>query len=127
MVESIEELEAGEKLDAWVARKVFGHSVYRAQGRYCFSPHDAATGITQDVCLPVAAYSTDIKAAWEVVEVLRARNRDTAVSITAQDGDAGSAGYYCNVEDVSDGIDEWEAHALTAPLAICRAALKVFA
>lgn len=66
---------------------------------------------------PVPHYSTDIAAAWEVVERLRADHGDYSVIVcwaheTQQ--------WVCSDFDSMT----WEGAGETAPLAICRAALK---
>ncbi len=82
-------LEAGRDLDALVAEKVMG-----------------------ETCLFTApAYSTDIAAAWQVVDKLH------ALSFYLEVGSAGWMARFAN-------ISATEASAATAPLAICLAALK---
>lgn len=106
-------LEAGRETDALVAERVFGKpwpsvSVARwwtEDGRYCGPGGEWSERINDR--LP--AYSTDIAAAFEVVEKIR----ETCCDFTLER--AGAAWY----ADFRMGV----ASADTAPLAICRAAL----
>jgi hypothetical protein len=59
-------------------------------------------------------YSTDIAAAWEVV------NKSSSFMVTMQDEDLGYTKWYC---EYATETGYFEAEADTAPLAICRAAL----
>jgi hypothetical protein len=139
-------LDEGRELDALIAERVMGY-------RWCVWPNVEsrfldlhwdkeragstplpATGdepTSHYALSTVPCYSTDIAAAWQVVEKIAARNGDTVVSVThnSRDGEriGGEEKYFCTIEDISDGIEEWEAEGVTAPLAICRAALKAVA
>ena len=62
-----------------------------------------------------ANFSTDIRAAWEVVE--RMGNVDELHDVDIR---TSIRGWYCNI---FNSFDSFEAGAETAPLAICRAAL----
>jgi Phage ABA sandwich domain len=103
----VAELVAGRELDALVAEKVMGWHVWHDEFHdawHCNDPATAARGSH------VPSYSTDIAAAWQVVEQIAGTN---AVSISTQ---------YLPFR--------WQAvlagktaSAPTAPLAICRAAL----
>ena len=97
-----DELEAGYELDALVAEKVMG----LVKGSFGW--------INSDTAIPIALplYSTDIAAAWEVVE----RFKDWDWKLYSH-GEGESFVIY------KDGT-HYEATAPTAPLAICRAALK---
>jgi hypothetical protein len=91
-------MEAGRELDQRVAIEVMGWTLYAGNRNYRQSGE------------PVPDYSTDIAAAWLVVEALLAR------------------GIYVCVEYASGRWNCWagtvNVHAETAPLAICLAALK---
>lgn len=128
------ELQAGRELDALIAEKVMG---LRREVRLCGST-ESATIYSQNpwwqdgrqTLLDVhhhggpRPYSTDIAAAWEVVEAMRA-------GLKADDGHA-EPGYDFELT-FEDGVwecwfphwafDAGHAHADTAPLAIVRAAL----
>lgn len=108
-------MDAGRALDAAVAEKVMGLSVSPAYFEI-ETGHGPiywvldADGIESDL---VPAYSTSIDAAWQVIEKLADRD-----PMLAQRGYAdGSVGWYCDLEGI-------QAHARTAPHAICMAALK---
>ena len=108
--EDIENMQAGREMDAIIAEKVF--------------KLDAACWV--EACEVeghlIAEYSTDIAAAWEVVEKLDLFNRDLALMRTS-----GGYGIYPLVRDVTGAqvldICHPVAKDETAPLAICRAAL----
>lgn len=105
--------EASRELDAEIAEKVMGWPHDEAENcLYCLMGSIAACNeVTRD--LP--DYSTDIAAAWQVVDKLKATQ--------------GFALSYRGIENtpVSWGADfcnSGEVLAATAPLAICLAALK---
>lgn len=111
-------MNAGRELDALIAEKVMGFETVNFKSS---DPHEII--VTKDaegnMRMAVPFYSTDIAAAWEVVEKLR----DTwAIELHGRDG-----AWSCLVEEG----DEVTAHFIaiaeadTAPLAICLAALKV--
>ena len=117
------ELKAGRELDALVAEKVMGRvwavAPMTAPIKVLIEPQ-FKTGDWQELKggeiasfgnLPL--YSTDIAAAWEVVEKLRG-DRIT-VGVTAYDRDVECEIHIGGLHTV---------RAETAPLAICRAALK---
>jgi hypothetical protein len=135
--EEIERMPAGRELDALIAEKVMGfkwrtskHSGYR----YLFPPGHRSNLFTDSIgneplygdwddCVP--AYSTDIAAAWQVVEKLCADAHNFSF-------DSGAFG---PGSDWQNKIDKWtvcfddyttvevHSYAPTMPLAICRAAL----
>lgn len=104
-------LVAGRELDALVAEKVMDVGVEWWNGEPFYV-------VTQDGHISayrLAAYSTDIAAAWEVVEKMRERRADFYIRFVSTwtvefDSVAGDYNGY------TDGD--------TAPLAICLAALK---
>jgi len=142
---NIDEMEAGREMDALIAEKVMGWT------RHSWASHSAlkkmlyctncgkTKGIHQNegfaqfcnkpICGP-DNYSTDIAAAWEVVEMLE----DIApgegwVEINHH----GKAGAYCRIWRLIDGENGEQWNVLTeagangpqvTPLVICRAALK---
>ena len=118
----IDELQAGPQLDALIAEKVMDWA------SMCFTMMGAPVGIPPDGDLPrdIPHYSTDIKAAWEVVERVEADSWHFRL-----------AGPKCRSAEgkIVDGHDalfldlrseRLSAHAIaeTPTLAICRAALK---
>lgn len=135
---------AGRELDALVAEKIFGwrREPYEEDGGrgfalwppnekrpmtfVAFESGSSRESIPSEHGERLKMFSGDISAAWEVVEKIAGRNGDTIVSVTRNslDGErvGGEAKYFVTIEDVSDGIEEWEASADTAPLAICLAA-----
>jgi hypothetical protein len=127
------QMEAGRELDALVAEKVMGaewdeqwavgYSIlkFREDVRHLVT-HDWACEKKQ-VNPACPHYSTDIAAAWLIVERLRPAE-DTRYGVTIE---SDGAGWYCTVEDADV---EWDdpahtsvAYGETLPLAICRAAL----
>ncbi|MDP9315132.1 MAG: hypothetical protein M3R24_30430, partial [Chloroflexota bacterium] len=103
--------EAGRDLDALVAAKVMGFDADRiiSGGGYRVGNHTPS--VISWAHIP--QYSTDIAAAWEVVEKLI--HLDPLVAIWGYED--GSIGWYCDFEGS-------KAHARTAPHAVCLAALK---
>ena len=130
----IDEHEANRCLDAWVAEAVMGiprselNFVAENEGGFEFSPALLNAGgrgwvDDQEVREP-APYSISIAAAWEVVGKMTAPNMGVGGDSWKLEWLAGSYrasfGYGRKVKDVT----YWKAIADTAPLAICRAALK---
>lgn len=131
---SAEQLTVGPELDMLVAQKVFGWKWDEKRCRACggtIVPHPDFPGCWIDNCsmrpIPkdeeradaILNYSGDIKAAWSVVEHLRAQGYVVAV-VTCRSGWAcdigpGDMSYL----DMMRGYGEE-----SAPLAICRAALQ---
>ena len=120
--DEIWKMEAGRELDALIHEQVFGkcahdwikvtnkpldkkgNSIYKCSKCGDRRPAREAMGWRN--------YSTDIAAAWQVVEKM---SKLYHVEIENFDN-----GYGVTLDDYSQ---TWEAHADTAPLAICRAAL----
>ena len=113
---------AGRKLNERIAVEVMGFIVeqmtdpggdvgpwYRIDGES--DPADDIVG-----WCPVADYSTDIAAAWEVVEYMRAKDEWAFTLGTDTDGDWDATFW--------EGDTFHDATADTAPHAICLAALK---
>jgi len=107
------ELEAGRELDALVAEKVMGWKKLNDTGLSWRSPDEGFSNLPY--------FSTDISAAWQVVEKMR-ETRWIEVHSTI---DGEWAAFYTPIgtTDMNQAIHEY-AKASTAPLAICRAALK---
>lgn len=104
------ELPAGRELDCEVAMKVFGGKT----GRFITSEEG-------EVYEGLPMYSTDIAAAWEVVGLLANGTHGGFDCGIDWDG-----GWWATFEPSPD--EKYSEHnADTAPLAICRAALKALA
>jgi hypothetical protein len=137
--EEILSMPAGRDLDVLVAEKVMGQCQHRdgytqddaAPFNFygltyaCKSPgcnHRVVMGPGQRAVLTFGPpeYSTDIAAAWEAVDAIRSkgvpdaagRTVRSAVRILCDDNEA--------LVDIGRSVS---AHALTVPLAVCRAAL----
>ena len=98
-------MEAGRELDALVAEKVMGAKVVFVEN--------------------VPYYSTDIAAAWEVVNHLLCHGWDEKYffRLHYDNVDLWDASFYKESSSDGGGPDVWGT-ADTAPLAICLAALK---
>lgn len=111
-----DELLAGRELDMLIAEKVMGQTV-REEHHKDFPQTVVCRWISETEMLP--GYSTDISAAWEIIEHLRPwrfnleRMNRTAGSEWRADFD--------NRPSIFSGYGD------TAPLAICRAALAALA
>lgn len=101
--EKLEAMIAGRDLDALIATKVMGLPVWRDEYETIYPP-----------------YSVDIAAAFEVVEKLRAQGLTVTISTPLPDCKSWDVrGWNSQTND-----NRFIAHADTAPLAICLAALK---
>lgn len=102
--------EAGRALDAEIARRVFGYfDVGEFEGQLVHGEYNM-----NGWPMPTPHYSTDIAAAWTVVEAMQARDLRVVL-------DSPLGGWECMTE-----LDNWfhVERADTAPLAICLAALQ---
>ena len=110
--DEIDAMPAGRELDILVAEKVMGC--------YGLFKHSDGTPLCECHGLrPVPRYSTDIAAAWEVLKKL-----PNGVYV----GYEKAAGAWCVAANWADGEPfSWLSYGKTAPLAICRAALKAAA
>jgi len=109
-----DKMPAGPKMDALVAEQVMG---CRYIADYCRWELPSGRWSTEP-----PSYSTDIAAAWEVVEHI---SPDLAISVARlPDMDYSVLIYGHTRETVGFSV---EVYADTAPLAICRAALKAVA
>jgi len=107
-------LPAGRELDAIVAEKVMGMRVLRHADGSISEGGQGNERVRRDAKIPM--YSTSIAAAWEVVEKLLSGGRSIVMT--------------CGIDSlptffvrIGDDPGEFVAEN-TAPLAICRAALK---
>lgn len=109
MSTNIDAMPAGRELDALVAEQVLGKKVELY--RLCPVPYHRFKDTEQGI----PYYSTDIAAAWEVVEKVQRINGRFRVDIVGpcQGSDEYSVGFLPMLSGYG-----------TAPLAICRAALK---
>jgi hypothetical protein len=114
------ELSARER-DALVARALGWVDFWEGEGYVmAYPPNEQAMGIEGERA-PVPPFSTDIAAAWQIVEEMYKRGLN--VSVTADHG--WRATWECCIHTPGSG-EEWpSADADTPMLAICRAALKV--
>ena len=117
----IDTLPAGPELDALIAEKVMGWE-WNIRNGQCYAEHWCSNAAD---CWPEWSPSTDITAAWEVVEKLR---------------NWPNGHYWLSLSQIAGVRGEWRSGfsyggmavnhspkfvvADTAPLAICRAALK---
>lgn len=119
--------EAGGELDALIAEKIMERRIYHGplatdsvqlivEGSW-LNTKEYGVQPTTELC---PAYSVDIAAAWNVVEKLRTSGRTVYIH-------ANVTGPSYSVEAFVVGVLEKGATAVgeTAPLAICRAALKL--
>lgn len=110
---NIDEMQAGRELDALIAEKVMGLDAPTKR-----KPWWGLMGSTGGLSVP-HRYSVAISEAWQVVEKLVANGFDVSVWVGRRDD---QNFYTCQVDW---GIKKMVAvTAYTAPLAICRAALK---
>jgi hypothetical protein len=123
--------EAGRELDAEIARRIMGVEAHQAKtGDMIFTIHRDfiddgdywyyREGWGYD---EVPHYSTDIAAAWQVVERVRTFNKGDEIGLEVS-VIALSDHYDCHIETNSSAYLVVE-EADTAPLAICLAALHV--
>ncbi len=100
-------MEAGRELDALVAERVMGWQVSYAEKRGRPPLQDDRWGRYG----PVPHYSTEIAAAWQVVEQVQKMHDDTLAAFASFLDDGEGRSYLYNMK------------AADAALAICRAAL----
>lgn len=117
----IEEMPAGRELDAFVAEKVMGWKYVDHNEAYDLPISGVAFGKGSPDGLsrcPVPYYSTDIAAAWEVVEKLR---KDGFAFDSYSSGSEEAEHPWTDAIFMKDN-NECLVRAETMPLAICRAA-----
>lgn len=121
---NLDKLEAGRDMDALVAHKIMGYYVDRWSPDfseidywYRTEPQPWYSGSHNEQTKIVPHYSTDIAAAWQVVERLWSKHLYYFY-----------LSYYESINWVrivgTAPAEVWHGNAETAPLAICRAALK---
>jgi hypothetical protein len=101
-------MKAGHELDALIAEKVMGLNGAAHDGPYL---GDGPA---------LEHYSTEIAAAWQVVEKMRGRNDIQGMPIKEISVTQTASQYHCIIESYGT----FSGYADTAPLAICYAALK---
>jgi hypothetical protein len=117
-------MKAGPELDALVAERVMGWTIYSNDRKYQQGWSEHSEGTPMDI----PSYSTDIAAAWEVVErvnFLDKYSRDFLLQRECIDVDPYRWVWFAWFR--KDGVDEnvdTSARCETAPHAICLAALK---
>ena len=130
----IDEMPAGREMDALVAEKVMGYTLSElslpAYPKYKL--FDIESGEFSGYVKEVPHYSTDIADAWEVVKRMPIPFKlEKCWEKAYQIGPEGWSACWCTDADCegcnensrcTNGDDVW---AETAPLAICRYALKV--
>lgn len=114
-------MKPGQEMDALVAEKVMGWTIYdpRENPEY-YEPggrvYGQPVGRIDDVAREIPKLSTDIGAAWMVVEKMREMGK--YVSVECYSGKSHEIfPYICDIEDTAT-------NAKTAPWAICVAALR---
>lgn len=117
--EQIDAMPAGGELDLMVHREIM-HSIDARIDDDGVPREDAKVRTTFKCRVRIPEYSTDIAAAWEVFE--RVLKEHTLILT----GDWEIAGGFVITDDL-DCPSEVFVRANTAPLAICRAALKAVA
>ena len=120
--DEIDKLEAGRELDALVAEKVMGLEISQTSRG---TDNPTIRVITDGVphYRTMRCYSTNISAAWEVVEKLQ-QQFHLRLNSPFDFGDPYFAGFTPLGVTGFNGRPDFEASAPTAPLAICRTALK---
>jgi hypothetical protein len=125
----LDNIPAGPDLDALVAEKVLGWTCWNIRNGICYT--DRWSGNAPDCWLDFSP-STNITAAWEMVEKLWKLKPTEGISVTAEelafhfDGEDWSVGFLfdatldCGHHSMGDPLGA----AKELPLAICRAALK---
>jgi hypothetical protein len=131
-----DEIQAGPELDALIAEKVFRSEWDEKRCRICGWPlkEDLKDGCVPDNCAlrpaparradAPAPYSTDLEAAWHIVDKLNLcvhRAGSTQPFYWVGHPGDGHTGMVGDVDNPTVGT------ASSAPLAICRSALKIMA
>lgn len=116
----MEELKPGRELDALIAEKVMGLEVLSNKDCYISGERKDMSGEITRIASVIPGYSTEIKAAWEVVEKIGS-NEQWQINIEYRQDE----GYWVFIKErISSGAGTFVADSITAPHAICLAALK---
>ena len=107
------------KIDALVAEHVMGLTGYVLEPTHRPQTFQGQLNGLVEYPPVLPAYSSCIKAAWEIVEKMRSQSTDIFVITQGMT-------VRCKIEkwDDKDYVDEFQAIHATAPMAICLAALK---
>ena len=128
--EEIDAIPAGKQMDALIGEKVFGISKWCAEDDddvLCTCSMTPQGTIHERISLP--KFSSDIATAWKVIEKIRKIDKHWCPGVGWEDMDGlGEPGWVCGFEyygEREEDFKEFSAIAVTMPLAVCRAALKV--
>lgn len=115
------------KLDALVAERIFAWSIERSQDDQQTPTDRGWPGNIHPAikAQEIPQYSTDIAAAWEVVEKLRLKFRIPSIEIS-QLGGSDKWFFRMNWPQGVDRIGTVALQAMTVQMVICLAALKVY-
>ena len=128
------EMPAGREMDVLIAENIMGYTLSELSLPACpkYKLFDIESGEFSGYVKEVPHYSTDIADAWEVVKRMPIPFKlEKCWEKAYQIGPEGWSAYWCTDADCegcnensrcTNGDDAW---AETAPLAICRYALKV--
>lgn len=125
---NIDEMQAGREMDKAISQYVFGNTKFVC--RECEDDYHVVNEQNGLIAyIPVPEFSTDITAAWEVVEKMQLLGFRYAIgktSIANGERITHKAMFQKNFpEPFRKNYKRYKtSRALTAPLAICRAALK---
>jgi hypothetical protein len=126
--EEIDTMEAGRELDVEIHKALWPrHNIQTFENldlalwHYCDGSHEKGSSCQWQ---QIPLYSTDIAAAWQVVEKMQSVTPGGDIHIECLDGEWEVS--TCHGAFTPLGADGWRdfSAADTAPLAICRAALK---
>lgn len=111
-------MNAGQPLDALIATKVMGWSPLEPGRTDAWTDTSGKIRSWENTSFESFRPSTDIRAAWEVVDQILKRG-EYAFSLLSRDG---APGWRVELQRQIDDVSGFEAE--TAPHAICLAALK---
>lgn len=115
----VDAMEAGRELDVLIAERVMGKKVVDIEGESYALPPEIETAY------PVKAYSTDIEAAWQIVEYMKSQHDMVFALMNRHEGRGAIKDWRADFYPfISDRNRSGYAYGETAPEAICRAALK---
>lgn len=119
---NIDEMEAGREMDAMVAEKVMGWE----RGAVCWMIPNNTPGERIGPLIDEWQPSTDIAAAWEAVEkcLLLGYGLNIRKAFYDEEEDRWYIAVTINLKNKSSSVARFTVFDETAPLAICRAALK---
>lgn len=116
------QMEAGREMDALVAEKVMGWIEKKyPMGRALYWTD--SDGHSQRACIEAWNPSTNISAAWEVIEKIEGGQREMLCNLIHKGFGFTSLIWEAELRECRGNHKYYIADATTAPLAICRAAL----